>query len=64
MTRRDKKRKKKEKRKQKNGSANNRGGNGQGDSGGGKAAMVKEDFNLSQQLRDGGRDREDIPTKT
>ncbi|KOX76746.1 hypothetical protein WN51_11103 [Melipona quadrifasciata] len=50
--------------KEKNGSANNGGGNGQGDSDGGKAAMVKEDFNLSQQLRDGGRDREDMPTKT
>lgn len=53
------KRKKKE-----NESANNRGGNGQGDSDGGKAAMVKEDFNLSQQLRDGGRDKENIQTKT
>ncbi|CAD1480087.1 unnamed protein product, partial [Heterotrigona itama] len=51
------KKKRKKERKKKNGSANKRGGNGQGDSGGGKAATVKEDFNLSQQLRDGGRDR-------
>ena len=62
----DKKKKKKRRRKKEKGrrSANNRGGNGQGDSDGGVAAMVKENFNLSQQLRDGGRDREDIPTKT